>query len=72
MLEPTDDRLKASSMTLPSSMLTFLASAWIYLVGLSGFRNLNRGISVLATALDLGVDRMVLVLMDGPYDPMDV
>jgi hypothetical protein len=53
MLEPTDDRLNASSMTFPSSELTFLASLWMYFVGLSGFLSFRRDTAARALPRDL-------------------
>jgi hypothetical protein len=53
MLEPIEERLNASSITCLSSELTFLASFWMYLVGLSCFRTLIRGISARSVPRDL-------------------
>lgn len=53
MLELMDERLNASSMTFPSSVLTLRASLWMYLLGLSGFRTRRRGTAVVVEALDL-------------------
>lgn len=44
----------------------------MYLVGLSGLRSFNRGISVLTGTFALAFDRAVLALVAGPYDPVDV
>jgi hypothetical protein len=52
-------------------MLTFLASPWIYLVGLSGFRSLKRGASEPMVLLGM-LERTVFDLKDGPYDPIEV
>lgn len=53
-VELIEERLKASSMAIPSSVLTFRASLWMYLVGDSGLRTLNRGNMGLAAVFAIG------------------
>src|SRR5690242_18760074 len=73
-LEHIEDRLKASSMTLPSSVLTLRASLCMYLLGLSGFLTRSRG-AVFAEALDLArtteEELIALDRCEDPYDPID-
>jgi hypothetical protein len=45
MLDPIEERLKASSMCFSNSVLTLRASLWMYLLGLSGLRTRKRGIA---------------------------
>jgi hypothetical protein len=70
-----DERLKASSMAFPSSVLTFRASLCMYLLGLSGLRTRRRGTGVLVEARDLALREgdgcLVFDRVDDPYDPID-
>jgi hypothetical protein len=75
MLELMDERLKASSMAFPSSVLTLRASLCMYLLGLSDLRTRRRGTGVLVEARDLvlreGDGCLVFDRIDDLYDPID-
>lgn len=73
-LESVDRRLKASSITLESSVLTFLTSVVMYLVGLSGSRSRKRGPGLAATlgsGLVKGESPMVLEFGDWADETTD-
>lgn len=75
MLDPTEERLKASSMCFSSSVLTLRASLCIYLLGLSGLRTRSRGIigraPIFGSGLTDGDSHTVIGLRDRNEDPAE-